>query len=296
VKIEHFVVNARLAGMTATKRNSSAEESSYIRPLSIEAVVALLVAFINLALDQADVHIVAVSWGSMILCIALSLDALRRTDWILSKGKKSREFVISSIVITTVFLGLGWFLSLPKKGSEASSQTNQLGAQIRPTSISYTVPVIGQKPMVTIQYNNFGPSTVKLNLVASITMVDQGEVLSPDGHRYPIAAIDRTQAEVNLWDDFLSRYKKDMESPSNFSVLPPFVNTWSTPQGQVLLPQEGAETNINSGRVAIYLMARFIWKEEESDSLYGYDLCNFITGNPQAVINCSAHNGPIKLH
>jgi len=113
------------------------DETRFIRPLSLEAIAALVVALINLALDQADIHIVLVSWLSVAACITLCIDALRRTQWIGNVGIVSGRFMGISLVIVVSFVALGVFLSHHKNHvaeivqqpppSEAPKQDKLLG-------------------------------------------------------------------------------------------------------------------------------------------------------------------------
>ena len=85
------------------------------RIISLEAAIALIVALINLALDQADIHIVAVSWISIAACIVLAVDILRRTKWTAHAVQRRKRLVVGSCVIALAFIAFGVFLSVHKK-------------------------------------------------------------------------------------------------------------------------------------------------------------------------------------
>jgi len=275
--------------------NNRAPETKYIRPLSIEAVIALVVALINLALDQADIHIMLVSWVSTFSCIGLCIDALRRTEWIGAKGTKSSRFILTGIAITSVFLVFGWFLSRPRKPVEAARQ-DPIGALVRLNKVNFGPPVEGKQQVVDIGYSNIGPSTISLKLTGSVAIVDSGKMMSFDGGISETVDADiGPDLENKVWKSFLTRYKQDLEGVSGFFVLPPYVDSWSSIQGPIVSMEEVANINANRQKVLIFLLARFTWKVEGSDSVYGYDICQFITGSTNVVFNCSAHNGPIKL-
>jgi len=108
------------------------QEKKFIRPLSLEAIGALLLALINLALDQADIHIMLISWFSVFACIALCVDALRRTEWFAQKGGYySRHFAASCTLITILFISFGIFLSIHKKSSIESENRSSVSADGR---------------------------------------------------------------------------------------------------------------------------------------------------------------------
>jgi hypothetical protein len=89
------------------------------RLLSVEAVAALILALVNLALDQAEIHILLISWISIIICVALAIDALRRTAWVTHPIRGSVRFWAGSSGLVLAFLAFGVFLSLHK--AEAKS-------------------------------------------------------------------------------------------------------------------------------------------------------------------------------
>ena len=116
-----------------TKKNrSKAEPEKFIKPLSLEAVIALIIALINLALDQADIHIVVISWISVIVCIALSIDMLRRTQWGRSTGYRSGKFISACAGFIILFSGFGVLLTMHKRSTDLSRHqvsSEELGAQ-----------------------------------------------------------------------------------------------------------------------------------------------------------------------
>ena len=85
------------------------------RIISFEAAIALIVALINLALDQADIHVMIVSWISVLACIALGIDVLRRTTWAAHPRYGKRRLTLGSTAILIAFLSFGIFLSVHKK-------------------------------------------------------------------------------------------------------------------------------------------------------------------------------------
>ncbi len=100
---------------------TAGEDEKLIKPLSIEAIVALILALFNLGLDQAEIHILLISWFSVAACIVLSLDAARRTKWAAKVGYRSNRFISACGAIVIVFLGAGVLLSIHKKTSDNSS-------------------------------------------------------------------------------------------------------------------------------------------------------------------------------
>jgi hypothetical protein len=100
----------------------SNRSETFIRPLSVEAIVALVLALVNLALDQADIHIMLISWLSVMLCTFLCLDVLRRTKWGAKAGYRSKRFISACALIFVAFVALGLFLSRHKRSMETSQR------------------------------------------------------------------------------------------------------------------------------------------------------------------------------
>lgn len=88
-----------------------------------------MVALINLALDQADIHIVTISWISVLACIVLCIDALRRTNWAAHPQYGKLRLALGSGGILLAFLSFGVFLSLHKKALPAEPQTAKSRAE-----------------------------------------------------------------------------------------------------------------------------------------------------------------------
>jgi hypothetical protein len=130
------------------------EAEKFIKPLSIEAIVAIVIALINLALDQADIHIMIISWISVIACIGLSIDALRRTRWSARVGYRSKPFVSCCTVVAAIFIAFGVSLSLHTKSYESESRNT--GAQETGTRASKTgtprgAPAVSQPDKPTFE-------------------------------------------------------------------------------------------------------------------------------------------------
>jgi hypothetical protein len=94
----------------AIKKNQS-------RIISLEAAIGLVVALINLALGQADIHIMLIVWISALLCILLCTDILRRTKWALHPDYGRRRFTLARLAILIAFLSFGALLSLHKEAA-----------------------------------------------------------------------------------------------------------------------------------------------------------------------------------
>lgn len=84
-------------------------KDTLVKPLSLEFVLAAVIALVNFALDQADIHIMLISWLSMLACTALLIDLLRRTDWGRSVGSSS--FLSVAALIAICFFLFGAYLS-----------------------------------------------------------------------------------------------------------------------------------------------------------------------------------------
>jgi hypothetical protein len=86
-------------------------ESSERKTISIEGAVCLIVALINLALDQADIHFTLISWISTVACLGLGIDILRRTKWVTHPNYGEMRSLCGSGVIAGLALAFGLFLT-----------------------------------------------------------------------------------------------------------------------------------------------------------------------------------------
>jgi|ERR1039458_1141780 uncharacterized membrane protein len=115
--------------------------------LSAEAAIALVVAFINLALDQADIHIMLISWISVLTCIVLCVDVLRRTTWVAHTQYGRRRLAIGSSTITLVFVAFGIFLSVHKGATEKEAGV-KIPYRAVPTPVHIDFDTVGILPGV----------------------------------------------------------------------------------------------------------------------------------------------------
>jgi hypothetical protein len=99
--------------------NMADQESQFMRPLSVEAILALILACVNLALDQADIHNIFVSWLSVVACISLSADALRRSEWVRHPQWGRLRIFSGMLAIIGGFAAFGWFLTTHRKHETA---------------------------------------------------------------------------------------------------------------------------------------------------------------------------------
>lgn len=92
------------------------------RIISLEATIGLVVALINLALGQADIHIMLIVWISALLCILLCTDILRRTKWASHPDYGRRRFTLACVAILIAFLSFGASLSLHTRAVENATE------------------------------------------------------------------------------------------------------------------------------------------------------------------------------
>jgi hypothetical protein len=76
-----------------------------------EFIFAAFLGLLNFALDQADIHIMLISWLSMIAISALLADGLRRTPWAVRVGSASLQFRVSVAIVIILPLCFGLYLS-----------------------------------------------------------------------------------------------------------------------------------------------------------------------------------------
>jgi hypothetical protein len=234
----------------------------------------------------------------MVVCIGLCIDALRRSEWITQKGTKSLRFIFATAAITLVFLAFGWFLSRHTKPTELARRDDPVASQLRLNKITFHIPVENQKQLVDIGYSNNGPSNINLKLVGAVAIVDMdtGKITSFDGHREEIVSADiGPDLENKVWETFLTSYKQQLEDKTFFYTTPPFRDSWSTITGPGISGDDVVNINANTQKVLIFVLGRFIWTAGGSSKIYGYDVCEFITGSTQVVFDCSTHNGPTRL-
>jgi hypothetical protein len=119
-------------------------QEQFIKPLSLEFIIAAVIALLNFALDQADIHIMLVSWLSIGACIALLVDGLRRTEWAVRVGKKSLRFLSACTAILVVFGVFGVYLGLHNRSGadQKEPQQDSVGQTLTPPSPQPTPPEI----------------------------------------------------------------------------------------------------------------------------------------------------------
>jgi hypothetical protein len=110
------------------------ESEKFLKPLSFEFIFAIVIALINFALDQADVHVLLITWLTLVLAAVLLIDGFRRTEWIRKLGYKSVPFFSSCLLICLAFVAFGWYLwgHKPKKPVKDASKvaTAHISAQL----------------------------------------------------------------------------------------------------------------------------------------------------------------------
>jgi hypothetical protein len=132
--------------------------------VSKEAALALVVALVALALDQADIHIMIVSWVCMILCIILSIDALRKSTWVSRRAQRTVYLGVGSIAIVVAFLCFGLFLSAHKKpvpGYADKGRERALPHQEAQNSPNTATPATGNPPSKAVRSQAAAPRTLQ---------------------------------------------------------------------------------------------------------------------------------------
>jgi hypothetical protein len=118
------------------------------------------------------------------------------------------------------------------------------------------------------------------------TSADSGEAKI----RTPILASSREILQNKVWEMFESETGSDNKDFSY--ITPPFRDSWTTVSGPVATSYEYRRLTDNSQMVLVFLLMKFRWKSKDSDKWYGYQICEFIAGNPKVVFDCQSHNGP----
>jgi hypothetical protein len=123
--------------------------------ISAESAIALVVALVNLALDQADIHVMIISWISVLACISLCVDVLRRTPWARHPRYGDKRLTIGSVTIVMAFLGFGAFLSLHKKAVAETpiSKPPEVKSLSNPEAV-VPDPLVSERPMRSSNKSN----------------------------------------------------------------------------------------------------------------------------------------------
>jgi hypothetical protein len=122
------------------------------RIISIEAAVALIVALVNLALDQADIHILLISWVSIAACVALAIDILRRAEWTQHPQRGNARLLIGSGVVVIAFVAFGLFLTLHKKGNAEGGAAQSVPPRAEP-SVERATPSVAPSDPTSVPSN-----------------------------------------------------------------------------------------------------------------------------------------------
>jgi hypothetical protein len=149
-----WLKQALLNEPTKTKRNDLVSHSR----LSLFWLPSF--ALINFALDQADIHIMLITWVSLFVCSGLLIDALRRTQWIDRIGWKSKTFISCSLLICLAFGAFGHYLWSHKH--ESAEQTEKRG---RPADTGLKSPAVQQSIVVPVQPQINPVNTVNRRMV-----------------------------------------------------------------------------------------------------------------------------------
>jgi len=177
---------------TAQGRDTVPEAAEdFIKPLSFEFICATIIALFAFALDQADIHIMLVSWICIAAISVLLIDGLRRAKWASIRGKGSRQFqaaVVASIIVPVAF---GIYLTAHRKIEEILATAEQMAhAQVEEDN---------KKTAVEIQCNTDSlPIHIASNDTGHLVLLDRKVVTGQPWGLFDVPNL--TEKQV-LWPD-----------------------------------------------------------------------------------------------
>jgi len=122
-------------------------EEKLLKPLSLEFIGATVIALINFALDQADIHIMLITWLSIVVCVCLVLDGVRRTEWALRVGRSSVKFISSVCVIVLIFASLSVWIQKRHSADIARNESPKSPENVKPAPAFVPLEVTPEKVM-----------------------------------------------------------------------------------------------------------------------------------------------------
>jgi hypothetical protein len=239
------------------------DDEKYIKPFSLEFGAAAVIALINLALDQADIHFVLISWVSLLVCSFLCVDGLRRTEWASIIGRRSGKFVSVCAITVLVFFGIGLWITRSRP----------------PEKDPFTVvsPVLvqnnGDKIIVIANCRNNTGRVLKVRFI-------RGNALMPK----PISYESRTRAEDSFW----ALFEAGMDIHGQDQDLSSRANGETNLQIGSQMLDERQILQIRNGSLVPYFFA--ITQERESKEHLA-EICVYLAQN-LTVQNCTKHNKP----
>jgi hypothetical protein len=247
------------------------EESKKFR-LSVDFVLSAVLAFVNLALDQADIHIMLVSWLSVVACIVLVIDAVRRTEWAEAKGSSSRLVIAMHLLVSGSFIGFGVYLQIRKNSAESMKEITKYPLRVDSMWVN-TDRMSGQTVRIVVNLTNVSGRVLRVK-----------ELGKPFSAVYPRDPVERAALEDKLWDETV----KELVGKTTESQYP----TGNGGQFDVkreagpLAPNEAQ--GIQRGYRVIYFMD-VIQDAETGENLV--EFCSYV-GRTTAISRCYKHNKP----
>lgn len=242
----------------------------FYKPLSLEFIVSSVLLFVNLALDQADVHLMVIARLSCIVGAALTINGVRRTAWAAKVGKNSIKFIL-----TCVFIGFAWLLfglwQQHRKDEKLASQPSL--NVIQPMVINGPIET-GSNPALVMNVINTTGEVVKARLAKSVFIVTT-----------PRNFEKRLALENAMWNHLEENYKDrglDQDLPargegvSNLRITEPRPLTEFEARG------------ISDGSLTIYFLSVTRNRQSQADLV---EVCAFM-GPERDVRLCGYHNKP----
>jgi hypothetical protein len=177
-----------------------------------------------------------------------------------------------------------------------SKEVDSGSSQLRITQIVFHPVAAGEEPVVDIHYTNNGPGNIELKINSEVVIADTNKDFLDDGEEEKeITDNSIFDLEESLWKDFTSEGGwGSLHKASSFQTRP-YADEWISVVGRKLSAAQVDSLSGNTQKLMIFALLKFSWNEVGSNKRYGYDICNFIAGNPQIVFDCKNHNGPTRV-
>jgi hypothetical protein len=226
-------------------------------------------------------------FGLCAVCMPVSFFSHR--DW------PRRGQWISSIAVIVLMA----FMSMEAIHGAEVEQRNHF----RITEVKFSPSIVGSKQAVDLHFLNTAPENIEVALNGRVAMVEDGEIKDSAGAEsalgpapLAVTASTETELENKVWDAFMANDGFDPEKhPEAYMTLAPDRDIYTSLFGPVLMKRESEALYMNTGKVAVFVVAQFVWKEFGSTHLHHYEVCSWATGTfgKPVTFNCRKHNGPV---
>lgn len=239
-------------------------KEKFIRPLSLEFLLASAFALIAFACDEAGFHSILMAWLCCITGTGISIHALSRTRL------KARSKIAGYVLVISLWLGFGLFLQHHNSSKNSHERVLDI---IQPLQFNGKIEP-GDRPVLLVNVVNQTGDVVKTRLAKSVFIVP-----TPTNFSYRLAF------EARMWNHLEENYKNrglDQDLPARGEGVSNLTITDPDP----LTEQESR--GIADGTLTLYFLSVTRNRETQEDLIA---VCAYI-GTQGSVRLCGEHNLP----